>query len=188
MKILIDIDDVLNNLCETWCETLNERYGTTVGYQDVTEWDISKFFPELTKDQVFEPLHEPELWSRVKPKEGTVECVKKMIDDGHEVYLCTSTDYRNIQYKYVNFVQKYFPFIDWKHVIVIGKKQLIKADFLIDDYVNNLVGGLYVKLLMSAPHNLSYPAEKSEMFRVESLADAYDFIKAVERYTEKNLT
>ena len=59
ITVLIDIDDTIENLCEEWCNYLNRKYGTMVTYKDVTKWDMRKSFPNLTKEQVFEPLHNP---------------------------------------------------------------------------------------------------------------------------------
>lgn len=176
MKILIDIDDTLENLCEVWCECLNKKYGYRVSYKQVTDWDISKFFPGLTREQVFEPLHNPEIWYRLKPKRGAVKYVQRLIADGHNVFLCTSTDYRNIQPKFEGIIQRYFPYIKWSHVIVTSYKQLINADFLIDDGVHNLEGGKYTKILMTAPHNKDYNAEENGMFRANSWREVYKII------------
>ena len=174
--ILIDIDDVMNNLCEEWCNWLNEKYGCNVTYQQVTEWDMSKFFPQLAKDQVYEPLHNAALWDRLKPKPGAVEYIKRLIDDGHKVFLCTSTDYRNVQAKFERVIQRYFPYIRWSQVIVTSCKQMINADILIDDGVHNLEGGDYIKILMTAPHNKKYDEEANEMLRADNWEDAYNHI------------
>jgi 5'(3')-deoxyribonucleotidase len=185
ITILIDVDDTIENLCESWCEFINRKYGTSVTYKDVTEWDISKFFPTLTKEQVFEPLHNEELWQYVKPKPGAVEYIKKLMDDGFTVYLCTSTDYRNVKVKFEQVIQKYFPYISWKQMIVTDKKQIIKADFLVDDGVHNLEKGDYVKILMSAPHNANYNAEENEMFRADNWETVYSLIKTISQHIYK---
>lgn len=176
LKILVDIDDTIENLCEVWVDILNERYNRSVKYEDVTEWDISKFFPGLTKEQVFEPLHQPDIWNMLSPKEGAMYYLKKLIEDGHDVYLCTSTDYRNVYYKYVGVIQRLFPFIDWNHVIVIKNKQMLAADFLIDDAPHNLEGGVYIKILMTAPHNKSYDVNGKGMIRCDSWDEIYQVI------------
>lgn len=175
--ILIDIDDTIENLCETWVSWLNKQYGTSVKYDEITEWDMSKFFPNLTKEQVFEPLHNPKLWDYVQPKHGAVEYVKKLIDEGYNVYLCTSTDYRNVRPKYEGVIQKYFPYIKWSQVIIASHKQMIKADFLIDDGVHNLENGDYIKILMTAPHNKDYDAEGNGMYRADNWKNVYKIIK-----------
>ena len=176
MTILIDIDDVLNNLCEEWCNWLNEKYGCCVSYRQITEWDMRKFFPQLTKEQVYEPLHNASLWDRLKPKDGAVKYVKKLMDEGYNVFLCTSTDYRNVQAKFERVIQKYFPYIRWSQVIVTSNKQMIKANVLVDDGVHNLEGGTYTKILMTAPHNRNYDTSANGMFRFDNWKDIYEFI------------
>lgn len=176
MTILIDIDDTISNLCESWCEWLNSMYGTNVRAEDITEWDISSFFPSLTKEEVFEPLHTDSFWETVKPKEDAVTYVKKLFYEGYDVYFCTSTDYRNVRIKYETIVARYFPYINWKKVIVAYDKQMIKADFLVDDGVHNLIGGDYTKILMTAPHNRSYDTRSEGMFRADNWEEVYNII------------
>lgn len=176
MIILIDIDDTINCLCASWCNWLNSRYGTAVNPKDITQWDISKFFPNLTKEQVYGPLHNEFFWTTVEPREDAVKYVKKLFDEGYDIYLCTSTDYRNVRVKYESIVSKYFAYIKWKNVIVAHNKQMIKADFLVDDGVHNLVGGDYTKILMAAPHNQNYDTRNEGIFRANDWEDVYNII------------
>ena len=75
LTVLVDMDNTLENLCETWVEYLNERHGTNVHIDDVKEWDMTKAFPTLSKTELFAPLYEEELWKRVKPLPDSVEYV-----------------------------------------------------------------------------------------------------------------
>lgn len=177
--VLVDIDDTIEDLCGAWCRWLNERYGTFVKHEDITDWDVSKFFPSLTKEQVYEPLHDDDFWYTIEPLPGAIKYLEMMLNDGFNVYLCTSTDYRNVKPKYEAIIQRYFPFIDWRKIIVAHNKQMIKADFLIDDGTHNLEGGDYHKILMSAPHNKSYNAELNDMIRVNSWEEVYNTVKRI---------
>lgn len=165
ITVLIDIDDVIGDLLGAWCEWLNTTYVLDVKPDDITDWDISKFFPTLSKEQIFYPLHTELFWKDVKPKRGAVHYVKKLVTGGFKVFLCTTTDYKNVKPKFEYFVKVYFPFISWQQVIITSKKQMIKADFLVDDNIKNLQDGDYVKILMSAPHNMDYDAEANGMIR-----------------------
>lgn len=179
ITILIDIDDTSNDLCERWCKYLNNKYGTKVKYTDMIEWDVTKVFPTLTKKQVYGPLYLQSFWATVGPRPYARRYIKKLVDEGYNVYFCTATDYRNVKAKYETLIKKYFPFMSWDKVIVTSNKQMLKADFLVDDGVHNLENGDYYKILMSAPHNLSYNAKKNNMYRVDDWKETYELITSL---------
>ena len=174
------MDDVLEGLADAWVKYLNLRHGTTVTYDDVTDWNLDKAFPELTKEEVYAPLRERELWETVKPLPGAVEYLKKLVDDGHDVYIVTATNYYTVRDKMELVLFKYFPYINWNHVIIAQKKQMIQGDILLDDNPNNLIGGKYCGILMTAYHNKTYDAEANGLLRVDSWAEAYYAIKCYE--------
>lgn len=176
IKILIDIDDVIEKLLPAWVEWLNRKYNFTVDYNAIDDWNISKFFPDLTREQVFEPLHKRIFWWTVKPRKDAMVYIKKLFDEGYDLYLCTATDYRNIKTKYEAIVKRYFPYITWNKVIVTSEKQMIKADFLIDDAPHNLIGGDYIKMLMDAPHNKNFDIHNTDIGRVSNWKEIYRYI------------
>ena len=48
---------------------------------------------------------------------------------------------------------------------------------MIDDGFHYLEGGSYFKILIDAPYNQDYDAEKNGMVRVSTLKEAYDVIR-----------
>lgn len=175
--ILIDVDDVINNCCEEWCNYLNRRYGCSVHFSEVTEWEMSKFFPELTNEQIFEPLYLLEFWRKLKPKDKAGKYIKQLMDEGHKVYLCTTSNYQSVRPKFELFINRWFPYIKWSQIIITSNKQMIEADFLVDDGVHNLDGGKYNKILMTAPHNKNYDAKGNGMHRADDWDDVYKIIQ-----------
>ena len=174
--ILIDLDDTLTNFVPAWCNELNKKHNTNVTENDVTDWEIAKFFPNLTKEQVFEPINCTEFWDKVEPKQGAVEYVKRLFDDGHEIYVCTATYYPNVATKYELIIKRYFPFIDWNHMIIARNKQMIMADYLIDDGIHNLIGGKYRGILFDSPHNRGRIAGEIGLIRAMNWAEVYEII------------
>ena len=71
---------------------------------------------------------------------------------------------------------RYFPFIEWKDVIIASRKQMIRADILIDDGIHNHIDGDYLRLLYTAPHNREYDAEANGMIRVNGWEEIYRII------------
>lgn len=172
MTILVDMDDVLEKLVEGWTEVLNQRYGTKVSADDVDDWDISKAFPTLTREQVFEVAEEEELWYHVKPIEGAKQALETLIKEGHKIYIVTASVYQTVHIKMKEVLFKYFPFITWNQVIIASNKQMIKGDVLIDDAPHNLEGGDFHKILFTAGHNRKFNEKTIGAVRVNNWTEA----------------
>lgn len=173
LTVLVDMDDTIEGLSLAWCQYLNWKYGTNVPYESVNQWDVSKAFPTLTREQVYAPLLEDDFWDWVKPIDGAVEALQKMIEDGHDVLIVTASTYVTIRAKAEKVLFKYFPFLTWDDVIVTSRKQLINGDVLIDDGVHNHYGGSYRKILMDAIHNRGIDASVLGSVRVMNWDEAY---------------
>lgn len=176
LTILVDMDDTVEDLLGAWVSYLNTRYGTSVQKDEVTQWDISQAFHTLDKAQVYEPLYLDSFWCSVKPIDGASETLQKLMADGHRVLIVTTSAYQTLHTKMEEVLFRYFPFLTWDDVIVTSHKQLVNGDVLVDDGTHNLEGGDYLRILMDAPHNRAYNAEKNGMTRVYNWDDAYDVI------------
>lgn len=173
LRVLFDADDVAENLCECLVQYLNERYGTTVRVEDVTDWDVSRAFPMLTREQVLAPFEEDALFRRLEPVPGAQEHLERMRKDGHELYMVTASGCRTLPAK-MDRIFQLFPWLSWDHVIVTASKSLIRGDVLIDDKPENLLGGEYIGFLFDRPHNRQYPTTRENgPHRVMSWAQAY---------------
>ena len=179
ITILIDIDDVLNNLCDAWIKWLNNKHKTKIKPEDVTTWDLKSVYPELNAKQIYEPFSSDQFWKTVTPRFDAIKYVNQLYSEGYNIYLCSSTYYKNIVPKFEYIIQKYFPYIDWNHVIIASNKKMIKADILIDDGIHNLEGGSYTKILMTAPHNKNFDTVSHNMYRADTWEQAYDIIHGI---------
>lgn len=179
LTILVDMDDTIENLIGTWVEYLNERFGTSVSHEDITEWDMTKAFPSLTKAEVFSPIFENDFWKRVPPIDGAAEALQKLIEEGHRVIIVTASAYQTLAVKMDDVLFRYFPFLSWDNVIITSQKQLIRGDVLVDDGIHNLEGGKYYKILVDGPHNRYYDAKANGMFRATSWKQIYEVIEDI---------
>ncbi len=181
LTILFDADDVAENLLNCWVNLLNERYGTSVDFENVKDWDITLAFPALTQQQIFGVLLEDDLWRRLEPIPGSQRVLQKWHSQGHQLYMVTASDYRTCKIKTERILQM-FPFLDWDHIIFAANKQMIRGDILIDDGVHNLVNGDYVKILFNRPHNKNLDVQQYGIHRAET----WDDIDAlVQQYAER---
>lgn len=181
-----DMDDTLTHLVTPWIQYLNNRYGTHVDPYKELHWDMKVQYPDLTYEQIFEPLFEKEFWKHVTPLTGAVNVVKRLIDEGFQFYVVTSTHYRSLADKLPDVLFKYFPFIDRHNVITTYNKQMIRCHVLIDDGTHNIIGP-YVGLLMDAQHNKSFKEDNyPSVTRVYNWNEVYTQVhKAFDKYTEE---
>lgn len=152
--ILCDADDTIENLCEVWMQYLNKKHGTNVSANEVTDWDVSKFFPKLSKKDVYAPIYEKEFWKHILPIDGCFDVLKE-INKQHNLYIVTATNYQTCDTKIERILQL-FPFLEWSQFIIAAKKQLVYGDLLIDDGPHNFEGGNYKGILFDRPHNRSF--------------------------------
>lgn len=186
LTILIDMDDVLEDLVGCWISELNRKHGTKVTIEDVTDWKIAKFFPTLSSEELYEPLFDPNMWSRLEAMPNAPETVKRLVDDGHTIRVVTATHYGTVLPKMKRFLSMY-PFLKWEDVIIASDKSLIAGDVIIDDAPHNLeTSKCRIKLLFDRPHNRKYPAEANGMCRVKTWAQIQSRIEKIIETEESN--
>ena len=98
--------------------------------------------------------------------------MKRLIDDGHNVYIVTSSFYAGLKAKMEKVLFRYFPYIKWEQVIIVYDKSKIVGDVLIDDGPHNHSADRQLGILMDMPHN--HNAELlPNMVRVSNMEQAY---------------
>lgn len=176
LTILFDADDTSENLSEVWLALLNEKYGTAVTVDDIHDWDVSLAFPCLTREQVYGALEWDELWRRLSPLPGSQRVLRRLYDEGHQLFMVSATGYRHCRPK-MDAILSMFPFLDWDHVILTSRKQLIRGDVLIDDGPHNLVDGDYARILFDRPYNRGFPDREAGCVRARGWDEVYAIIE-----------
>lgn len=176
MTILVDMDDVLEQLLDAMIRYNNSHYGSRTTMEDVREWDLTKAFPTLTREQAYSSEYDKEFWKTVKPMPGADEALHTLLARGHEIYVVTASIYQTIAEKLDNVLFRYFPYIDESHVIITSRKQMIRGDILVDDGPHNFPGGDYYKILFDAPHNRGFDENTIGAVRVKNWKEALEAI------------
>lgn len=153
MVIGIDFDDVINNMLEAWIDELNKKHGTSVKLEDMADWELARQYPTLSESEFFEPIDTPEFWETVTIKPEASEIVKRLITEGHEIYIITSSYYKTLPYKFAKCLFEHFPYLTKENIIITYNKSLIKVDLLLDDGEHNLKNFEGIKVIFDAPYN-----------------------------------
>lgn len=180
--IISDFDDTMVDLLPVWVEWINKTYKYNVSVSDIKDWDMTKTFVGLSHDEMCKCFLLPEFWRKVEAKSDAVFYIKKLIDEGFNFNICTSTDYRIAKIKFDNCLFRLFPFIDKHNIILSYCKSKINCDIIIDDYIKNLINSNGIKILMDAPYNQE--SCNIEDYRVNSWKTIYALIHQVNNIGE----
>lgn len=189
-KITIDMDEVL---CH-FMPKLVELY--SIDISEVTSWNIDKHMPGAT-----ETISIPGFYYDLKPLDGAVDGMKKLIEDGHDVVITTASP-KSSRYAYEDkreWVMKYLPFFDMNNFISAHRKDLIGCDIMFDDGPHNIASFKGKTVLMKRPWNDNvvdiadhvvesweeFLAIVDEMSRKNVFVDLLDMNKAIARSTWK---
>lgn len=180
MKILCDLDNVLNDLTEVWIWWLNYKYNLTYTIEDLKEYDMRKTFTSLTESQIYEPLYDEIFWLRLSPQPDSKKYLKQLIDDGHEIFIATASHHKTVAIK-VQWLLNYFPFVKTENIIIAHNKQMINGDILIDDWQDNIIGGNYHGILLDYPWNRDVDLSHDVCIRRKSWQGIYNTINELNK-------
>ena len=158
MIIACDVDNVLNNLTESVLKVYNSDYNDNLRIEDIKSYGIEDYVKPEFKNDFPSLFLDKRVWKGISVIPGCVEVLKKWHDKGHEIYFVTATNTENM-HKKSEWLQRTFPFMNVKkNLICMQKKQMLggNIDVLIDDCLNNLISGKYVKILLDYPWNRGF--------------------------------
>lgn len=154
-RIGVDCDNVINNLAESIIDVYNKDYNDNLSVADITTYNMRQFFKNVSQDKFYDYFTDKRVWDNIKVLENCVITLKKYHDLGCEIYIVTATAPQNISNK-AAWLQEQLPFLNmYDSLIAIKNKQMLSGDIdiLIDDCVDNLVGGYCHKILFDYPWN-----------------------------------
>jgi 5'(3')-deoxyribonucleotidase len=93
--------------------------------------------------------------------------------------VCSASHPITIWKKVENCLLKHFEYLNTEQLIFAYRKQLINADFCVDDGIHNLIDAPYQGILISTPYNESFKGTEYEkdMVRVNSFKEVYDYVQ-----------
>src|SRR6185312_1830703 len=150
-KVLaIDMDGVIADLIPALTEVVNECEDDNVNPDDIYSWNIGKFFKCGSK--VYDYMTYG--WFRCLPVIKDSQEVVKKLSETYHVYIVSSAtnNFDSLKAK-MEWLEEYFPFIPSSNIVLCGRKNIIKADFMIDDGYHNLIDFTGEGILFDAPHN-----------------------------------
>lgn len=142
--VAVDVDGVVANNHIEWVRLYNRDYNDNLISSEITSWGIHAFVKPECGLKIYDYLEDPTLYDNVTPIEGALDGVNKLCQSYRVVYVTSSTPGASgAKYNWLkryNFIEKIDDYVECRD------KSLILADYLIDDYIENV----------KAFHGLSY--------------------------------
>ena len=180
MIIACDCDNTLNNLQEATIKVFNERYGTKYTMKDFKNYNISEC---LNKDNAmnFVALYnEPGIYDIVNPLNDAQKALLKLKKDGHDIYIVTNSS-PSIFNEKCNWLKFHFN-IDEEHIISMKNKWLFKCDLMIEDNIDNLLGGHhYERICVNYPWNRNV---RDEVYGIHRCNNWKEIVSVVNKINE----
>lgn len=186
LVIACNIDGVLNNPCEHILKIFNEKTRDNLSINDFKHYDIyrcleyddAKYFEQLMQDL--------SNWNDLAPDEGSQAILSKIVQDGHHVYLVTSTDPSKVDFKW-KWVKKYFPYWLQANFVALKDKYRFDCDVMIDDCFESLVKGCtYHRVIFDRPWNRGYREDTVDsLYGITRVKNWNDMYKTIHDIAEK---
>lgn len=181
LKIAIDFDSTLFPTTEKVIESYNKQHGTSLDISKITMYNLHDSFPADVADELLELFVEKDVYSSLQPYKGAIRAVKILVEQGHDVYIATSTDVRNMEWK-EELLQKFFPFIPKNNLIRIHNKSLLNVDVLIEDKLSTLKSTFADRVCFDQPWNRDEDADYVySIYRIHHWGEINNIIQNIER-------
>lgn len=158
MIIGVDFDNVLFPTMQTVLDIYNAQNNAFLKIEDLTNYNFYECLDSTVADKLLELFCRKKVYDNLKPLKGAVETLKWATNQGHEVFILTATDVRNLPFKEA-LLKKFFPFIPKENLVRIYKKKLFYTDVLIEDCLEQLTSCLCDRILIDYPYNRDTSAD-----------------------------
>lgn len=157
MVVGIDLDGIVVDSPQQVVNYINERLDLKLTINDFKTYHMEDALPDKYKWIVDAAFRDPLMWKKVSLINGAYENIKRLYEEGYELYFVTSSLPMNLKKK-IGHLTRCLDFLPeeyvWKHTINIHNKQLLNLDILVDDALFNLIGDrTYFSICMDMPYN-----------------------------------
>ena len=181
LRIAIDFDGTLFPTIEKVFEIYNKCHGTNVNLSQITAYSLYDSFSADVADELLELFVEKDVYNNLQPYKGSIRTIKTLVERGHEIYIATSSDIRNMEWK-EELLQKHFPFIPKDNLIRIHNKSLLNVDVLVEDKLDNLRSTFADRICFDQPWNRDVDVDYVySISRVHNWGEILNAISNIER-------
>lgn len=154
MTLFVDMDEVLADTYVAHIERYNQDFNENLTIEDFTGGEVWEHVPKDRQESVRKHTYTNGFFRSLKPIKDSQRLIKEL-SRKYEVYIASAAmQFPNSLIEKSEWLDEFFPFINWKKRILCGDKHILKGDILIDDRSYNLAHFDGRPLLFTSPHNI----------------------------------
>lgn len=140
VRVILDFDDVITACLRAVIKAYNEQYGTSFRPGDFTTWNLIETLG-CTLEDLLKIFRTPGFFENLEPNRGAIGAIRELIKSTkYDLYIVTATsDDDGSEYvEKIKWLKTYIKEFNIKRLISCQDKEIIRADVIIDDKVENL--------------------------------------------------
>jgi len=184
LTIYLDLDEVICKLLDKLCRIYNYKYDKNLKPNDIKTYSLSQYIGE----KGIEILKQPGFFRMLEPIEGAIETIKKLVNDGNEMFIISSPMNEYSVFEKYLWIRKHLPFFDIKNLILVGNKgdllsrigDGIDSGILFDDcpeYISKFNG---VSVVMDRAYNRELVVGVDCDYRVSGWDEFYGVVGSID--------
>ncbi|MGA2249872.1 5' nucleotidase, NT5C type [Terracidiphilus sp.] len=174
-RICVDMDEVMADTLAEHLRRYNHEFDEALTTEDLAGKNLWEVTPMDRQEQLRAFLDAEDFFADLPLIPGSQEVLRSLVQR-FEVFIATAAMSvpNSFAAKY-HWLQRHFSFIPPTHYVFCGNKNILRADYLIDDLPRNLQRFEGHGILFSAPHNLAVTG----FTRVDNWQEVAAFFEAV---------
>ncbi len=152
-RIAIDMDEVIADTLKARLERYQKDYGIILNKTDFHGKSFYEVVPPQYRQQVRDVLDELDFFRQLEVFPDAQEVIKEL-NNHFDIVIATAA--MEVPYSFTakyEWLLEHFPFLDSQKFIFCGNKNVVLADYLIDDNPEQLTNFTGTSIMFSSPTN-----------------------------------
>ncbi len=171
LRIALDMDEVMADVVPKFLDLYERDFGRRPSRE---EWWGRKIYQLPNASHIRSYLNEPGFFADLPVMPHSREVVKWLCEYFDVFVVTAAMEFPNSLRDKYDWIERHFPFIGWKRLVMCGDKRIVCADYMIDDHAVNLEHFQGKGLLFTASHNI----DEERFTRVNDWLDVRSFFEA----------
>jgi 5'(3')-deoxyribonucleotidase/uncharacterized protein with PQ loop repeat len=153
LRVAVDMDEVIADALSHHLRLYNQATGENLSAEEIRKNGLAESIPAKHRE-VFERIpHEPGFFDDLGVIENSQRALQ-LLSSEFDIFITSAAMEvpASFDAKY-RWLQKHFPFISTSRIVFCGDKEIVNADYLIDDRSRHFARFRGIGILFTAPHN-----------------------------------